>query len=83
MTAVAHDNDTSLGWFATETTHGPASVQAYFKTDGGDAPMNLPGLAHGQWGPRCTWEQFKPWHAERLRVIPAANGRNGLALDLR
>ncbi len=49
---------------------------------GGDARMNLPGQAHGQWGWRSAWAQFKPWHAERLRRISAAHGRNGLALDL-
>ena len=50
---------------------------------GGDARMNLPGQAHGQWRWRCNWEQFKPWHAGRLRAISAAHGRNGLALEFR
>ena len=108
-----HDNDTSLGWFATASTHERAFVQVYLKTDGaaigwdlihaasasvarhaiyplqdvlgldGEARMNLPGQAEGQWRWRFAWEQVQPWHAGRLRRISAAHGRNGLALDLR
>ena len=50
---------------------------------GGDARMNLPGQAEGQWRWRFAWAQFQPWQAARLRRISAAHGRNGLALDLR
>jgi 4-alpha-glucanotransferase len=40
--------------------------------------MNRPGDAEGCWGWRFHWDQVRPWHAERLRRISAAHGRNGL-----
>jgi 4-alpha-glucanotransferase len=46
---------------------------------GGDARMNRPGDAEGCWGWRFRWSQVQPWHADRLRQISAAHGRNGLS----
>ena len=45
---------------------------------GSDARMNRPGDAEGCWGWRFDWRQVQPWHAERLKQISAAHGRNGL-----
>jgi 4-alpha-glucanotransferase len=45
---------------------------------GSDARMNRPGDAEGCWGWRFHWSQVQSWHAQRLRQISAAHGRNGL-----
>ena len=42
------------------------------------ARMNRPGLADGCWDWRFEWSQVEPGHAEGLRRISAAHGRNGL-----
>jgi len=44
-----------------------------------DARMNRPGDAEGCWGWRFQWSQVQSWHAQRLRQVSAAHGRNGLA----
>ena len=46
---------------------------------GSESRMNRPGDADGCWGWRFHWGQVQPWHADRLRQISAAHGRNGLA----
>ena len=45
---------------------------------GSESRMNRPGDAEGCWGWRFDWSQVLPWHADRLRQISAAHGRNGL-----
>jgi 4-alpha-glucanotransferase len=104
-----HDNDTSLGWFATAPAAERTRAQVYLKTDGreinwdlihaasqsvatlaiyplqdvlglgSESRMNRPGDADGCWGWRFRWNQVQPWHAERLRQISTAHGRNGLS----
>lgn len=41
-----------------------------------DARMNQPGLAHGQWGWRFSWNQLQTWHTQRLLEISVAHGRH-------
>jgi len=104
-----HDNDTSLGWFASAPPGERTRAQVYLKTDGreinwdlihaasqsvatlaiypfqdvlglgSESRMNRPGDADGCWGWRFQWSQVQPWHADRLRQISAAHGRNGLS----
>ncbi|MDR0577147.1 MAG: 4-alpha-glucanotransferase [Candidatus Accumulibacter sp.] len=39
------------------------------------ARMNRPGVAEGYWEWRFTWDQFAPWHAERLAELAQLHGR--------
>ncbi|MGE0859082.1 MAG: 4-alpha-glucanotransferase [Gammaproteobacteria bacterium] len=50
-------------------------------SQGGEARMNTPGLADGQWSWRMQWSQLDAWRGRRLRQISAVHGRNGVALD--
>ncbi|MEZ5649911.1 MAG: 4-alpha-glucanotransferase [Burkholderiaceae bacterium] len=43
---------------------------------GGDARMNLPGVADGQWSWRMDWHQLHAWQTRRLFEISVAHGRH-------
>ncbi len=45
---------------------------------GSEARMNRPGASDGCWDWRFGWDQLRPWHAEHLRRMAAAHGRNGV-----
>jgi len=46
---------------------------------GSESRMNRPGDAEGCWGWRFQWSQVQAWHADRLRQVSLAHGRNDLA----
>ena len=91
-----HDNDTTVGWWASAPESVRHHVREYLACDGGDIAwtliraasasvadialfamqdvlrldgcqrMNTPGMAHGNWGWRFTWDQVQPGHAAAL-----------------
>jgi len=102
-----HDNDTTMGWWASLDAPTRAQVTDYTGTEGddiawdlirslsasvantviltmqdllklgGEARMNLPGRAGGNWGWRIQAKDMDQAVAARLRTLTATYGRNG------
>lgn len=103
-----HDNDTSRGWYATQSPENQAYLWRYLNREpldesqvaqvmvetawnsraavaiaplqdllnlGSEARMNLPGVADGNWGWRCTPEQMSEIRWDEFRQLTSATGR--------